>query len=212
MRSCDVVPAFEAAGRSLMSRFRAAPTLMNGAPTIGIPAVNGAKVVLDAFNKGTAPAPYNKAGFGGIAPWRREVEGQDVRKVAKHIHDAWLQVTGYCRSTYIPALTRAEFDKGIQDNYRALDEAALEAALGPGVAEALARTADQLRDDAEALAKFASQVDVATFEFENIAADPLEEVTSRVPFWPPLDALCASADDRDRWTIRRRAAPGRPPR
>ena len=44
-------------------------------------------------------------------------------------------------------------------------------------------------DDREALAKFATQVDVATFEFENIAADPLEEVTSRVPFWPPLDAL-----------------------
>jgi tRNA(Ile)-lysidine synthase len=33
---------------------------------------------------------------------------------------------------------------------------ALEAALGPGVAEALARTADQLRDDAEALEKIAA--------------------------------------------------------
>ena len=33
---------------------------------------------------------------------------------------------------------------------------ALEAALGPGVAEALARTADQLRDDAEVLEKIAS--------------------------------------------------------
>ena len=32
---------------------------------------------------------------------------------------------------------------------------ALEAALGPGVAEALARTADQLRDDAEVLEKIA---------------------------------------------------------
>ena len=33
---------------------------------------------------------------------------------------------------------------------------ALEAALGPGVAEALARTADQLRDDAEVLEKIAA--------------------------------------------------------
>jgi tRNA(Ile)-lysidine synthase len=33
---------------------------------------------------------------------------------------------------------------------------ALETALGPGVAEALARTADQLRDDAEVLEKIAS--------------------------------------------------------
>src|SRR6185295_8879129 len=36
------------------------------AESFGIPAVNGAKVVLDAFSKGTAPAPYNKPGFGGM--------------------------------------------------------------------------------------------------------------------------------------------------
>ena len=36
------------------------------AESFGIPAVNGAKVVLEAFNKGTAPAPYNKVGFGGV--------------------------------------------------------------------------------------------------------------------------------------------------
>jgi sugar phosphate isomerase/epimerase len=65
-----------------------------------------------------------RAGFGGIAPWRREVEGQDVKAIAKLIRDAGLKVTGYCRSTYIPALTKAGFDKGIQENYRALDDAA----------------------------------------------------------------------------------------
>ena len=36
------------------------------AESFGIPAVNGAKVLLDAFNKGAAPAPYNKTGFGGM--------------------------------------------------------------------------------------------------------------------------------------------------
>ena len=36
------------------------------AESFGIPAVNGAKVLLDAFNKGAAPAPYNKVGFGGM--------------------------------------------------------------------------------------------------------------------------------------------------
>lgn len=36
------------------------------AESFGIPAVNGAKAVIDAFNKGGAPAPYNKVGFGGI--------------------------------------------------------------------------------------------------------------------------------------------------
>src|SRR4029453_18619923 len=36
------------------------------AESFGIPAVNGAKVVIEALNAGTAPAPYNKGGFGGM--------------------------------------------------------------------------------------------------------------------------------------------------
>jgi len=36
------------------------------AESFGIPAVNGAKVLFDAFNKGEAPIPYNKPGFGGM--------------------------------------------------------------------------------------------------------------------------------------------------
>jgi branched-chain amino acid transport system substrate-binding protein len=36
------------------------------AESFGIPAVNGAKVMIEAFNAGTAPAPYNKTGFGGL--------------------------------------------------------------------------------------------------------------------------------------------------
>ena len=36
------------------------------AESFGIPAVNGAKVLVDAFNKGQAPAPYNKPGIGGL--------------------------------------------------------------------------------------------------------------------------------------------------
>ena len=36
------------------------------AESFGVPAVNGAKVLVDAFNKGQAPAPYNKPGFAGM--------------------------------------------------------------------------------------------------------------------------------------------------
>ncbi len=36
------------------------------ADSFGVPAVNGAKVLIEAFNKGKAPAPYNKPGFGGM--------------------------------------------------------------------------------------------------------------------------------------------------
>jgi len=65
------------------------------------------------------------AGFGGIAPWRREVEGQNVASIAKRISDAGLTTTGYCRSTYLPSNTAAELQANIESNKRALDDAAV---------------------------------------------------------------------------------------
>jgi len=65
-----------------------------------------------------------RAGFGGIAPWRREIEGRDVLSTARQIRDAGLKVTGYCRSTYLPAATRAEFLASVVDNRRAIEDAA----------------------------------------------------------------------------------------
>ena len=65
-----------------------------------------------------------RAGFGGIAPWRREIEGHDVAVIGRRIRDAGLAVTGYCRSTYIPANDRVSLAANIADNKRALDDAA----------------------------------------------------------------------------------------
>ena len=65
------------------------------------------------------------AGFGGIAPWRREVEGHNVSAIAKRIRHAGLKVTGYCRSTYLPSLTREGLLANIESNERALDDAAV---------------------------------------------------------------------------------------
>ncbi|MGE3831781.1 MAG: sugar phosphate isomerase/epimerase family protein [Parvibaculaceae bacterium] len=63
-------------------------------------------------------------GFGGIAPWRREIEGKDAKAIGKRIRDAGLAATGYCRSTYLPAGTRAEFDANVEANRRAITDAA----------------------------------------------------------------------------------------
>lgn len=65
-----------------------------------------------------------RAGFGGIAPWRREIEGQDVAAIARRIRDAGLAVTGYCRSTYIPAATPEGFAVNVEANRRAIADAA----------------------------------------------------------------------------------------
>ncbi|HEY0325298.1 MAG TPA: 5-(carboxyamino)imidazole ribonucleotide synthase [Allosphingosinicella sp.] len=50
-------------------------------------------------------------------------------------------------------------------------------------------------DDEDALAAFAESVDVATYEFENIAAGPLSAIADRVPLFPPRRAL-ETAQDR----------------
>ena len=43
-------------------------TFLSGpaAESFGVPAANSAKLMVEQFNKGSAPAPYNKAGFGGM--------------------------------------------------------------------------------------------------------------------------------------------------
>jgi sugar phosphate isomerase/epimerase len=66
-----------------------------------------------------------RAGFGAIAPWRREVEGGDVTAIARQIRDAGLAVPGYCRSTYIPAADKAGFDANVEANRRAISDAAV---------------------------------------------------------------------------------------
>ncbi len=43
-------------------------TFLSGqaAESFGVPAANAAKMLVEQFNKGAAPAPYNKTGFGGM--------------------------------------------------------------------------------------------------------------------------------------------------
>ena len=65
-----------------------------------------------------------QAGFGGIGPWRREIQGQDVKALARQIRDAGLKVTGYCRSTYFPANSQTGLEANVADNIMALHEAA----------------------------------------------------------------------------------------
>ena len=66
-----------------------------------------------------------RAGFGTISPWRRDMQDKDIHAVARHIRDAGLNVSGYCRSPYIPAATAGQYRANIEANLRAIDEAAI---------------------------------------------------------------------------------------
>ena len=66
----------------------AVPSFLAGgaAGPFGIPAMNGAKMVVDAINKGTLPAPYNTKGFGGASATIIELDegGGATKKVAEY--------------------------------------------------------------------------------------------------------------------------------
>jgi 5-(carboxyamino)imidazole ribonucleotide synthase len=64
----------------------------------------------------------------------------------------------------------------------------------PPAAEVAARFTRGAWDDEEALARFGRSVDVATYEFENIAAGPLAALAAEAPLHPPALALAIAQD------------------
>lgn len=68
-------------------------------------------------------------GIGGIAPWRDIVQAVGADKAGKLIRDAGLSVSCYCRAGLFPAADGAGRKAALDDNRRAVDEAA---AIGAG--------------------------------------------------------------------------------
>jgi 5-(carboxyamino)imidazole ribonucleotide synthase len=64
----------------------------------------------------------------------------------------------------------------------------------PPAAEVAAQWTRGAWDDEAALARFGRAVDVATYEFENIAAGPLDALEAEAPLWPPRRALEIAQD------------------
>ncbi|GJH26576.1 sugar phosphate isomerase/epimerase [Caballeronia novacaledonica] len=65
-----------------------------------------------------------RAGFGGVAPWRHDVEAIGAQAVARRLRALQLTVTGYCRSTYLTGATPADRRASIDGNIAALHDAA----------------------------------------------------------------------------------------
>jgi 5-(carboxyamino)imidazole ribonucleotide synthase len=64
----------------------------------------------------------------------------------------------------------------------------------PPAAEVAAEWTRGAWDDEAALSRFGRTVDVATYEFENIDAGPLDALEAEVPLWPPRRALEIAQD------------------
>ncbi|HVH19374.1 MAG TPA: sugar phosphate isomerase/epimerase family protein [Myxococcota bacterium] len=65
-----------------------------------------------------------RAGVPGISLWRHKLAETGVERAAKLLRDAGLWVSSVCRGGMFPALTASERAARIEDNRRAIDDAA----------------------------------------------------------------------------------------
>jgi len=72
----------------------------------------------------TAINKYAAAGVKGITVWRQWLEGRDYVKTGAAIKDAGLRVVSLCRGGFFPAKEIKDRQAAIDDNKRAIDEAA----------------------------------------------------------------------------------------
>jgi sugar phosphate isomerase/epimerase len=63
-------------------------------------------------------------GIRGISPWRDKLAELGAKEAAKMIRDHGLTVTGLCRGGMFPAADRQGRKRAIEDNLRAIDDAA----------------------------------------------------------------------------------------
>jgi sugar phosphate isomerase/epimerase len=104
-------------------------------------------------------------GIPGIAPWRDQLQAMGARPAARRIRDAGLAVSGHCRGGMFPAADGAGLRAAIEDNRRAIDEAAAIGArclvlvvggMPPGSRD-LAGTREQVRDGIAAILPYARE-------------------------------------------------------
>jgi sugar phosphate isomerase/epimerase len=62
-------------------------------------------------------------GIGRIDPWRDQVQAIGIDKVARHMRDAGVRLSGYCRGGFYTAANAKELAAALDDNRRAIDEA-----------------------------------------------------------------------------------------
>lgn len=96
---------------------------MTGAPLTGTARLSLNQITTNLLSMDQAIAACETHGIGWIGAWRHKLE-QDVPAIRRRIESAGLKVSSLCRGGMFPASTEVERRKRIEDNFRAVDEAA----------------------------------------------------------------------------------------
>ncbi len=67
---------------------------------------------------------FGARGVAGMTVWRDALEGRDIAAAGRRIRDAGMAVVSLCRGGFFPAETAAARQEALNDNRRAIEEAA----------------------------------------------------------------------------------------
>jgi len=67
---------------------------------------------------------YAEAGIGGVTVWRQWLEGRDISRVGEQLRERNLEIVSLCRGGFFPASTPEGLSDAIEDNRRAIRDAA----------------------------------------------------------------------------------------
>jgi sugar phosphate isomerase/epimerase len=121
----------------------------------------------------TAAEKFSKSGVKGITVWRDALQGRNIKSTGKLIRDCGLSIVSLCRGGFFPSTDAAKRKASIDDNKRAIEEAAeLGAPLvvlvcGSDPHQSLETSRAQIQEGIEAVLPLASQARV------RLAIEPL---------------------------------------
>ena len=102
-------------------------------------------------------------GISYISVWRHRIADVGLERAVRLVRDAGLQVSSVCRGGMFPAATREERERRIEDNRRAVDEAAafgapvLVLVCGPAPDRDIAAAREMVEDGIARLAPYAAE-------------------------------------------------------
>lgn len=116
---------------------------------------------------------FSDAGIAGITVWRDALQGRDISKTGQMLRDHGLDIVSLCRGGFFPSLDKAKRHAAIDDNKKAIDQAAelgtkmIVLVCGAEPGQTLEESRKQINDGIASLLPYAGQAGV------KLAIEPL---------------------------------------